>query len=72
MVALAFSTFLLCPGDEVLKHASAGIFNTVYFLPICIYKAVYEVPACLDTCKELIHFRALAPCLLYTSDAADE
>ena len=61
MVALAFSTFLLCPWDEVVKHASPGIFNTVYFLHICIYKAVYEVPACLDTCKELIHFRALAP-----------
>ena len=61
MVALPFSTFLLSPGDEVVKHASPGIFNTLYFLHICIYKAVYEVPACLDTCKELIHFRALAP-----------
>ena len=49
MVALPFSTFLLSPGDEVVKHASPGIFNTFYFLHICIYKEVYEVPACLDT-----------------------
>ena len=48
MVALPFSTFLFRPGDEVVKHASPGIFNTLYFLHICIYKAVYEAPACLD------------------------
>ena len=62
MVALPFSTFLFSPGDEVVKHASPGIFkNTLYDLHNCIYKAVYEVPACLDACKELIHFRALVP-----------
>ena len=61
MVALPFSTFLLSPGDEVVKNASPGIFNTLYFLHICIEKEVYEVPACLDTCKRLIHFRALGP-----------
>ena len=61
MVALPFSTFLLSPGDEVVKHASPGIFNTLYVLHICIYKAVYEVPASLAICKELIHVRALAP-----------
>ena len=49
MVALPFCTFLLSPGDEVVKHASPGIFNTLYFLHICILKEVYEVPACLDT-----------------------
>ena len=36
MVALPFSIFLLSPGDEVVKHASPGIFNTLYFLHICI------------------------------------
>ena len=61
MVASPFSTFLLSPGDEDVKHAPPGIFKTLYFLHIYIYKEVYEVPACLDTCKELIHFRALAP-----------
>ena len=61
MAALPFSSFLLSPGDEVVKHASPGIINTPYFLHICIYKALYEVPAYLDTYKELIHFRALAP-----------
>ena len=61
MVALPFSNFLLSPGDDVVEHTSPGIFNTLYFLHICIYKAVYEVPACLYTYKELIHFRALAP-----------
>ena len=61
MVALPFSAFLLSPGDEDVKHASPGIFKTLYFLHIYILKEVYEVPACLDTCKELIHFRALAP-----------
>ena len=27
-----FFYFLLSPGDEVVKHASLGIFNTLYFL----------------------------------------
>ena len=49
MVALPFSTFLISPGDEVVKHASPGIFNTLYFLHVCIQKEVCEVPACLDT-----------------------
>ena len=31
MVALSFSTVLLSPGDEVVKHASPGIFNTLSF-----------------------------------------
>ena len=57
----AFFYLFINPGDEVAKHASPGIFNTLYFLHICIYKAVYEVLACVDTCKELIHFRVLAP-----------
>ena len=59
MVALPFSTVFLSPGDEVVKHASPGIFNTLYLLHIILHlKEVYEVPACLDTCKRLIHFRA--------------
>ena len=41
--------------------SSSSVIITIIMFHICTYKAVYEVPACLDTCKELIHFRALAP-----------
>ena len=61
MVALSFFTFLLSPRDEVVKHASPGIFNTLYFCTFAFKKKCIEVPARLDTCNELVNFRALAP-----------
>ena len=44
MVALPSSTFLLSPGDEVVKHGSPGIFNTFAFKKTCMRSLHAQTP----------------------------